>query len=174
MLVWGMGAPARRIMSSYAFFRPFMALRTANEKTSAVNMNRHIEKRTVIPTILAKIPSWRTAHAPGINATQNNTTAIFVDSIGLVILRVRVASSPMGNRSIILPRAMSATLQAIEKKEVIGVFGDYDADGIPATALLSSILEETFKLKVFVYIPSRNEGYGLNKQGIDYFKKKWS
>lgn len=61
--------------------------------------------------------------------------------------------------------------QAIAQKEIVGIFADYDADGIPAGAILADLLE-THGLKTFVYIPSRSEGYGLNKSGIEEIKSK--
>ncbi|MBI3495375.1 single-stranded-DNA-specific exonuclease RecJ [Candidatus Berkelbacteria bacterium] len=64
--------------------------------------------------------------------------------------------------------------RAIKTKEQIGIFADYDADGIPAAA----ILWETFHFLALkngapdpvTYIPSRQEGYGLNEKGIDELK----
>lgn len=60
---------------------------------------------------------------------------------------------------------------AVEKKEAVGIFGDYDADGLPGSALLFKTLE-MLGLIVKIYIPSREQGYGLNKEGIDFFKKE--
>lgn len=52
--------------------------------------------------------------------------------------------------------------KAIDDYEKIAVFGDYDADGITATALLYSYLESR-GANVISYIPDRlSEGYGLN------------
>ena len=57
---------------------------------------------------------------------------------------------------------------AIDDFERICVFGDYDADGVTATALLYSYLE-TRGADVIRYIPDRiDEGYGMNCEAIEY------
>jgi single-stranded-DNA-specific exonuclease len=61
--------------------------------------------------------------------------------------------------------------KAIEKKEKITIYGDYDADGITAISLLLLTLRQ-LKAKVDYYIPSRlEEGYGLHKASIEKIKK---
>lgn len=59
-------------------------------------------------------------------------------------------------------------LQAINKNELIVVFGDYDVDGICATAILYKSLT-SLGAKVLPYIPHREkEGYGLSKLGLEF------
>ncbi len=56
---------------------------------------------------------------------------------------------------------------AIEKGEKIGLYADYDADGIPGAALMY----KTFMAlgnEVEIFIPNREQGYGLGEEGIDY------
>ena len=63
--------------------------------------------------------------------------------------------------------AVDRLQQAIDKNEIIMVFGDYDVDGTSAVALLTHYLQRK-KVEVISYIPDRYaEGYGLSKQGID-------
>lgn len=59
---------------------------------------------------------------------------------------------------------------ALENSERICVYGDYDCDGITATVLLYRYLE-TVGADVCYYIPSREEGYGLNRGAIDKMVK---
>ena len=55
---------------------------------------------------------------------------------------------------------------ALERRETIAVFGDYDVDGITATCLLTDFLRNAGGL-VIPYIPGRlEEGYGLNAIAI--------
>ncbi len=62
--------------------------------------------------------------------------------------------------------------KAIDEFERIAVFGDYDADGITATALLYSYLESR-EANVIRYIPDRiTEGYGLNCSAVRFFAEQ--
>jgi single-stranded-DNA-specific exonuclease len=59
---------------------------------------------------------------------------------------------------------------ALQHNEPIAIYGDYDVDGVTATALLVQALE-AFGGNVRGYIPNRfDEGYGLNKDALDSLK----
>lgn len=58
--------------------------------------------------------------------------------------------------------------QAIKNEELIIVYGDYDVDGICASAILYKALT-SLKAKVLPYIPHREkEGYGLSQVGLEF------
>ena len=66
-----------------------------------------------------------------------------------------------------LTKAMKRIQKAIEKKEQIVVFGDYDVDGITGSAILWETLHE-LEGNAMPYIPHRKEeGYGLSIKGIE-------
>lgn len=66
--------------------------------------------------------------------------------------------------------AVERIFTAIDKDEKIAVFGDYDADGITSTALLTEVLEE-LGANVQPYLPERDDGYGVNTNAINYLKE---
>ena len=56
---------------------------------------------------------------------------------------------------------------ALEEKEKILIFGDYDCDGVTATALLTSYLKKR-GADVDYFVPDReNDGYGISVEGIE-------
>ncbi|MFH0731832.1 MAG: single-stranded-DNA-specific exonuclease RecJ [Candidatus Omnitrophota bacterium] len=63
-------------------------------------------------------------------------------------------------------KAVSRIKKALEERQLIMIHGDYDVDGICATALLMIALKG-LGAKVTHYIPDRvEEGYGINKNAI--------
>jgi single-stranded-DNA-specific exonuclease len=63
--------------------------------------------------------------------------------------------------------AISRLESAITHEEKIAIYGDYDADGVTATALLFQVLT-LLGTQVEGYIPNRfDEGYGLNNEALD-------
>lgn len=67
--------------------------------------------------------------------------------------------------------AVSRIYRALLSSEKIAIYGDFDADGITATALLVEGLS-SFGASVVPYIPHRiNEGYGLRANGLDKLRQ---
>lgn len=68
--------------------------------------------------------------------------------------------------------AVDRIIKAINNKEKILIYGDYDVDGITSTTVLKKYLMDR-GITVDTYIPDRlNEGYGLNKSAIDKIKER--
>ena len=66
-----------------------------------------------------------------------------------------------------LEAALDRVARALSANETIGVFGDYDVDGVTSTVLLTEFLEQ-LGAPVHCTIPDRLlEGYGLSKAGVD-------
>lgn len=65
-----------------------------------------------------------------------------------------------------MDRAAERIIFAIEKREKIAVYGDYDVDGTTSTALLYLFFKE-IGVDVTCYIPQRQtEGYGMNCEAV--------
>jgi single-stranded-DNA-specific exonuclease len=67
--------------------------------------------------------------------------------------------------------AIGRILYALEQHEPIAIYGDYDVDGVTATALLVQTLK-ALEADVRGYIPNRfDEGYGLNNEALSALKE---
>jgi single-stranded-DNA-specific exonuclease len=71
-----------------------------------------------------------------------------------------------------MQRVVDRIIKALKENEPIAVYGDYDADGVCASAVLA----ETFRAlgtPVRIYIPERHdEGYGLNVPALEKLAKE--
>ena len=71
-----------------------------------------------------------------------------------------------------MEKAVERIITAINKKEKITIYGDYDVDGITSITVLKSFLRDR-GIEVDTYIPNRlDEGYGLNNSAIETIKNK--
>lgn len=67
-----------------------------------------------------------------------------------------------------MDKAVERIKQAIDRKEKILVYGDYDVDGTTAVSLVYSYLRE-FHAHCDFYIPDRYaEGYGVSRAGVEW------
>jgi single-stranded-DNA-specific exonuclease len=88
--------------------------------------------------------------------------------------RAFLKAEPNANTDPFQLTGMQATVDricyALQQDEPIAIYGDYDVDGVTATALLVQVLQ-VLGANVRGYIPNRfDEGYGLNKEALDTLK----
>lgn len=66
-----------------------------------------------------------------------------------------------------MPKAVARIQQAIEAKETVAIYGDYDVDGITSLSIVYSYLTSK-GVQCIPYIPDRiDEGYGVNQPAVD-------
>lgn len=71
-----------------------------------------------------------------------------------------------------MEKSVERIIKAIENKEKVTIYGDYDVDGITSITVLKSFLKDR-GLETSQYIPNRlNEGYGLNNNAIEKIKQR--
>ena len=79
------------------------------------------------------------------------------------------ADQRLSNDPFLLPdmrQAVDRLRRAVEARETIGVFGDFDADGLTGAAVVTTALTE-LGAKVVPYLPDRtSEGHGLNPLAV--------
>lgn len=63
---------------------------------------------------------------------------------------------------------------AVKKGEKIGIYADYDCDGIPGAVVLLDLFKAIgIEDRIHVYIPDRHdEGYGMSTFGVDALEKR--
>jgi single-stranded-DNA-specific exonuclease len=72
-----------------------------------------------------------------------------------------------------MDKAVTRILKAISSEEKIGIFSDYDADGIPGAVVLHDFFIKIGYKNFVNYIPLRNEeGFGLNDTAITNLHKQ--
>jgi single-stranded-DNA-specific exonuclease len=66
-----------------------------------------------------------------------------------------------------MEKSVNRILKAIEENERIGIFSDYDADGVPGAVMMKDFFDRIEYENVFYYIPDRHlEGFGLKDDSV--------
>lgn len=85
-------------------------------------------------------------------------------------LAPRLADLPDPGRLAGIDAAVARLADALKRGETIGIFGDYDVDGVTSTTLLWDFLD-MLGAEVTATLPDRlAEGYGLSRAGVDRLK----
>ena len=117
---------------------------------------RAIETRLGLPSLIARILVARGVRSP-------EAVEAFLSP------KLETLSDPF-----LLPdieKGVTKTVETVEGKKRIGLFGDYDADGITSVALMKNFLKQVGIIPD-VCLPTRRDGYGLSLEAIKAFSEK--
>ena len=103
--------------------------------------------------------------------TENVTRILYARGVDAVDkIRKFMNPSKANFLSPFLMSGMEETVRLItearDQGKTVAVFGDYDADGVCASAIMYHALKD-FGIEAHVYVPERSDGYGLSEEMID-------
>jgi single-stranded-DNA-specific exonuclease len=110
-----------------------------------------IAQRHDLPELLARILAGRNVEVDAVEAFLDPTVK---------------RSMPDPNVLTAMPEAAARIADAIERQEIVAIFGDYDVDGATSAALLARFLRHA-GIEPLIHIPDRLfEGYGPNVEAV--------
>lgn len=65
-----------------------------------------------------------------------------------------------------MKKAVRVFQKALEEKKRVAIFADYDADGIPGAAILTTTMRFLKTEPALIIIPDREDGYGLKEKNL--------
>ncbi|MEP7162644.1 MAG: single-stranded-DNA-specific exonuclease RecJ, partial [Candidatus Moraniibacteriota bacterium] len=72
----------------------------------------------------------------------------------------------------VMERVVSRIGAARDKGEKVGIFGDFDADGVTSSVIIRETLL-ALGMEPVIYLPHKmDEGHGFNVQSINFFEKE--
>ncbi|WP_297446682.1 DHH family phosphoesterase [Desulfurobacterium sp.] len=87
---------------------------------------------------------------------------------GYKIIRPELKYFPKAENYPKIEQVASRIIEWINNGEKIGIFGDYDVDGITSVVIFTELLDR-LGVKYSVKFPTRETGYGVKKKDIDHF-----
>ncbi len=104
--------------------------------------------------------------------TENVTRILYARGVDTVE-KIKKFMSPSA-KNFLSPFLMQGMKEAVEMitdardtGKTVAVFGDYDADGVCASAIMYHALKEFGIEEPHIYVPERADGYGLSEKSID-------
>lgn len=116
--------------------------------------------------------------SPAVSGVSNEITQQFGELLGGVMLSRGITSldrakeffgcSSLSDPLLLrdMETAVEVIRQALDEGKKITVYGDYDCDGVTATAMLYGYLD-AMGAEADFYIPDRSEGYGMNIPALE-------
>jgi single-stranded-DNA-specific exonuclease len=130
---------------------------------------------------------WIIKPLPDIAIRKHLSETVWVDDLLAILLAQRGINSFESAKNFFRPscqllhepvlmkdmqRAVARITHAIQNREKIMIYGDYDVDGTTSVAMVYSFLKKRYP-NVDFYIPDRyTEGYGVSIKGIDTAREK--
>lgn len=117
--------------------------------------------------VAAPLPDWLRAELPGVSVMLAHLLYCrgyeSAEAIEELLSGAVVSHDPA-----LLPdidAAVARIALAIEQGETVAIYGDFDCDGLTATAVLATTLQ-ALNAPTLVHIPSRDDGHGLHPEAL--------
>ncbi|HYI25771.1 MAG TPA: DHH family phosphoesterase, partial [Thermomicrobiales bacterium] len=123
------------------------------------------------PAAIPRESAWRSLHRYPLVAALLYRKGMRTAEEADAFLHPEGAPLPDPSRVPNMPAAADRIAAAVNAGETIGIFGDYDVDGVTSTTILTQALRASLpEPKVIPILPEREEGYGMNGRAVERFR----